>query len=133
MLEAWWAAYSALAVATERRDRARQAARREQRTLLGNMTDRQRACAERGLDDEAPLRVTLSARTRLSRMAAARSGLAAAEGRAGAREVVYETAVADAARLLAEATRSLMAQLPWAAELTGLTGRDLRQQARSTS
>ena len=63
----------------------------------------------------------------------ARSRLAAADARARDGELLEQTALADGARLLAEATQTLTIQMPWAAEPTGLTIRNLRRLTRDAS
>jgi hypothetical protein len=132
-LETWWTARSAVTDATERCDSARRADRLEQRRMLGGMTDRQRTWTGHALDEESARRVTPSARAHLRRMVWARSRLAAVDARPQDGELLDQTPLADAARLLAEATRALLIQMPWAAELTGLTSRDLRRLTRGTS
>jgi hypothetical protein len=127
VLDAWWAARSAVTDATERCESAGRADRLEERRMLGGMTDRQRTWTEHALDKEAALRVTPSARAHLRRMVSARSRLAAAEARAQNGALARQTALADAVRQVAEATRALTIQMPWAAELTGLTSRELRR------
>lgn len=93
------------------------------------MTDRQRTWTEHALDEEAARRVTPSARAHLRRMVWARSRLAT-DARPQDGQQLDQTALANAARLLAQATRVLMIQMPWAAELTGFTSRDLRRLTR---
>jgi hypothetical protein len=78
VLESWWAASSALAAETVRRDSARRRDQLELRRMLGGMTDRERTWAERALVKGAALRVTPSARAHLRRMVWARSRRAAA-------------------------------------------------------
>jgi hypothetical protein len=130
VLSAWWRARLAVVEAAERRNRVRESSRRKRQRVMGGMSDRQRTSAERAINDESIRLVSDSARRRQRRAAWVRSRLIEADGRKGELPNGRDASLSDTDARLFEATSALIAQMPWAADVTGLSELELSQLQR---
>jgi hypothetical protein len=129
-LRAWWPEQSRVIQATDRRERVRESGRGQRRRIMEGISERQQTWAERAIADGSRRPVSESARVRQRRVASIRPRLIEAQTRHDERLAVEDVKVANAEQTLAEATRALVTQIPWAAQVTGLTRHELARLGR---